>query len=351
MRKIDIDSVESGSKLARTVYNSTGQTLLSQGTILTPKFLERLKGLGYTSLYVDDGFIDDVSIDDLVQQETRNQAVSCVREVTETVKLGKTLQTAKVKKVISDIVDELISNGNLMLNLSDIRSFDDYTFCHSVNVAVISVTIGMSLYFPRHKLLDLGLGVLLHDIGKIQIAPEILNKPGKLTEGEFNLVKMHTWNGFNLLRSDPEIKITSAHVALQHHERIDGTGYPRQLKGTNIHEYARISAIADVFDALTHDRVYRAKMPVHEVYQYFVEQTYSQFDNHFLDNFIQKIAKYPQGTKVVLSDGRSGFVVKQNNVPERPLVRLFWIHGKELAKPVEVNLLYETQLSIAEVLE
>jgi len=238
-----------------------------------------------------------------------------------------------------------------MVNLSDIRSFDEYTFCHSVNVAVISITIGMTLYYPRSKLLDLGLGVLLHDIGKTQISKDILNKPGKLTEEEFSLIKKHTWYGFDMLRSDPEIKITSSHVALQHHERIDGSGYPRQLKGRMIHEYARISAIADVFDALIHDRCYRPKLPVHEVYKYFVEQTYSQFDNYFLDHFIQKIALYPQGTKVLLNDGRSGFVIKQNNIPTCPVIRLFWHYGKDLPKPVEVNLINEISLSITEVLE
>ena len=351
MKKIDIDNAERGSRLAHPVYNAAGQTLLSRGTILSTRFIERLKGLGCRYIYIEDGFIDDVAVDTLLHQETRDQAVCCVKEVMENIRSGQTLQACKVKKVVADIIDELIANENMMVNLSDICSFDDYTFCHSVNVAVISITIGMTLYFPRNKLLDLGLGVLLHDIGKTQVSLEILNKPDKLTDEEFSLVKMHTWHGFNLLRSDPEVKLTSSHVALQHHERMDGSGYPRQLKGKNIHEYARISAIADVFDALVHDRCYRPKLRIHEVYKYFMEQTYSQFDNKFLDHFIQKIALYPQGTKVLLSDGRSGFVIKQNDTAERPLIRLFWNREKELAKPVEVNLLYESSLAIEDVLE
>lgn len=351
MRRIDIDKVETGSRLARSVYNSNGQTLLSQGTLLSSDFIERLKELGFSSVYIEDGFIDDVSLDNLISEETRNQAVACVKEVMANIRSEQTFQACKVKKVVSDIVEELLVNGKMMMNLSDIRSFDDYTFFHSVNVTVLSITIGMTLFYPRQKLLDLGLGVLLHDVGKTQIPLGILNKPGKLTDEEFGFVQKHTWFGFEILRNHPEIKITSSHVALQHHERIDGSGYPRQLKGNDILEYARISAIADVYDALVHDRCYRRKLPIHKVYEYFVEQTNSQFDSHFLDRFIQKIALYPQGTKVLLNDGRSGFVIKQSDVPTRPLVRLFWQHGQELAKPVELNLQDEGSLSIKDVIE
>lgn len=351
MRRVDIDKIEIGSRLARSVYNASGQTLLSQGTVLNSDFIKRLKGLGFTSIYIEDGFIDDVAVDNLISEETRNQAVCCIKEVMASIRSENTFQACKVKKVVSDIVEELIANGKMMMNLSDIRSFDDYTFFHSVNVTVISITIGMTLFYPRNKLLDLGLGVLLHDIGKTQIPLGILNKPGKLTDDEFRYVQKHTWFGFEILRSNPDIKITSAHVALQHHERMDGSGYPRQLKGNDILEYARISAIADVYDALVHDRCYRRKLPIHKVYEYFVEQTKYQFDSHFLDRFIQKIALYPQGTKVLLDDGRSGFVVKQSDTLTRPLVRLFWEHGQELDKPVEVNLQHEKSLSIKDVIE
>lgn len=351
MREIDIDKVDAGSKLARSIIGSNGQTLLKQGTILTSKYIERLKKFGYMSLYIDDGFIDDVIIEESISAKTRNQAIYCVKEVINSLSHQNTFQASKVKKVVADIIDDLTGHGEMMLNLSEIRSFDNYTFNHSVNVAVISLTIGMALFYPRDKLLDLGLGVLLHDVGKTQISLDILNKPGKLTAQEYNTVKMHTWHGFELLRTNPEIKITSSHVALQHHERHDGTGYPRQLKGNEILEYARVSAIADVYDALTHDRCYRKKLPAYKVHEYFVQQAGTQFDSYILERFIQKIALYPQGTKVLLNDGREGFVVKQNSSPEHPLVRLFWENGKELAKPVEVNLLYEPSLSIKEVIE
>ncbi len=351
MRKIDLEHIEISSKLARPIYNSKSQMLLGQGTILTSKFIERLKVLGYTSVYIDDGLIDDVTINETISEETRLQAVNCLRVVNEEIQNRKPFNVSLVKKVVSDIIDDLIASREMMLNLSDIRSYDDYTFNHSVNVTVISVMIGMSLHYTQNRLHDLGLGVILHDIGKTQIPLEIINKPAKLTDDEYAVVKKHTWHGFELLRSNPEIKITSAHVALQHHERCDGSGYPRNLQGEDILEFARISAIADVYDALTNDRCYRKKLPVHKAYEILLENSGSHFDNYILDRFIQKIALYPQGTKVMLNDGRSGLVISQNHIsPTRPMVRLFWHRDKELPKPVEVNLLYEPALAITDVI-
>lgn len=351
MRKLNLEQIEVGSKLARSIYNSKSQMLLGRGTILTIQFLERLKGLGYTSVYIDDGLIDDIAVDEVISEETRLQAVSCLKEIGEDIQKNKTFSVALAKQVVSRLIDDLITNREMMLSLSDIRSYDDYTFNHSVNVTVISAMIGMSLHYNQIKLHDLSLGVLLHDIGKIQTPLEIINKPGRLTAEEYNVVKQHTWHGFELLRNNPEIKITSAHIALQHHERCDGSGYPRNLQMDEILEFARISAIADVFDALTNDRCYRKKIPVHQAYDILMENSGSHFDNYILDRFIQKIALFPQGTKVRLNDGRSGLVIRQNNTcPTRPVIRLFWQLGRELIKPVEVNLLDEPNLAIVEAL-
>ncbi len=352
MRKIDIEHIQAGSKLARPIYNANGQMLLSQGTVMKAEFLERLKRMGYTSAYIYDGLIDDVTVDEVIAEETRQQAVQCIREIMDNVHRGKTMKVSLAKKAVSDIINDLISNREMMLNLSDIRSYDDYTFNHSVNVTVISLMIGISMHYTQNRLQDLGLGVILHDIGKLKIPPEIINKPDKLTAHEYEMVQNHTWHGYEALRNSPEIKITSAHVALQHHEHFDGSGYPRRLKGKGILEFARVSAIADVYDALSNDRCYRKKLPAYKVYEFLLENAGKQFDSSILDRFIQKIALYPQGTKVKLSDGRSGLVLKQNNMnPSRPMVRLFWLDDMELPKPEEVNLLLQPSLEIVEVIE
>ncbi len=352
IRRVDLDYVKAGSKLARNIINPNGTMLLSQGTILTDKFIERLKNLNYTSVYIDDGYIDDVVVDEIISEKTRSQALHCIQAAARDIAHHRVIKVPSVKKVVSEIIEDLIRNQEMMLSLSDISSYDDYTFNHSINVTVVSVMIGMCLFYSQEKLRDLGLGVLLHDIGKTQIPSEILTKPAKLTKEEYEIIKKHTWHGFEILRANPEIKITSAHVALQHHERYDGSGYPRRLKGRRILEFARIASIADVYDALSNDRCYRRKLPAHEVYEHLLTQTGIHFDSNILDRFIQKIALYPQGTKVRLNDGKTGYVIKQNSMsPERPLVRLFWHHERELPRPEEINLLYSPTLNIIEVLE
>lgn len=352
MRKINITNIEVGSRISKTIYNSKGQVLLSAGTVLTGRYVKRLKELGFTSVFVDDGLIDDISLDEAISEETRVQAVNCIRSIMQNVSKNNVVHTAPVSKAVDCIIDDLLKNREIMLNLSDIRSYDDYTFSHSVNVTVISVFIGMCLHYRKDRLKDLGMGVLLHDVGKTHIPPDIINKPGKLTAEEYELVKKHTWYGFETLRKSPGIKLTSAHVALQHHERQDGSGYPRSLKGDEIIEFARISAIADVYDAMTSDRCYRKSIPVHKVCQYLAESSGRQFDSHILDRFIEKVALYPQGTRVTLNDGRSGIITKQNNgIPTRPVVRLFWTKKGHLPKPLNVNLAEHLELTIEDILE
>ena len=305
MRLISLDKVKPHMKLGRSIYRATGEMMLCKGTILTVQFIERLNELGYTSLYVSDELIDDVVFDEVISEKTQLRAVECLQGVMNNVRKGRTFNTEAVKDVVSCIVEDLLDSRDIMVNLSNIWSFDEYTFDHSINVTVISIIMGIGLHYTKGRLQDLGMGVILHDLGKILVPGEIINKPGKLTVEEYEIIKLHTWHGFEMLRSNPKIKITSAHVALQHHERYNGSGYPRGLVGKRILEFARITAIADVFDAISNNRCYRSKFPVHKVYEYLLENSGTGFDPLILDSFIQKLALFPKGTKVLLNDGRN----------------------------------------------
>lgn len=352
MKKIDINQVETGAILAEPIFNSCGQTILNRGTTLTPNYIERLKRLDFNSLYIMEESTDDATINEIISEKTRQKATAWMKQFLGSRKNLRDMNVPMAKEIISNIVEDINYNQDVMLNLSDSRNCDELTYEHSINVTVLSMMIGKCLHYNRDKLCDLGLGVFLHDIGKMRIPSDILYKPGALNKVEFELIKRHTWFGFEVLRDHPEIKITSAHISLQHHERFDGSGYPRNLKGTGILEYARISAIADVYDAMSTDRCYRKKLPLPEVYKYLLGNAGSHFDHYILDRFIQKIAFYPQGTKVRLNDGRSGFVIKQNNLcPNRPTVRLFWGYdGSQLPRPQEINLIQENNLVISEVI-
>ena len=203
----------------------------------------------------------------------------------------------------------------------------------------------------RLRLRELAVGALMHDLGKIIIPAEVLNKPGPLTAAEFEQVKQHSYQGFEILRQQGEIGLLSAHVALQHHERIDGTGYPRGLAGTDIHEYGRIVAVADVYDALVSDRAYRPRYLPHQAAEILVEESHTTLDDQVVRCFLRKVAFYPVGTVVRLSTGVIGVVVDVNQpMTVRPVVRILYdAEGNSLSELYEVDLTKDSHISIIEV--
>lgn len=354
MRKASLDKNVIGLKVGQPVLGLNGQVLLGKGTEITEHFIERLKFFGYSYIYVDDGLLDDVVPDELISTKTRIQITTSIKEVTENFRMSSRLNLLKFKKVMNLIFGEVLNNKGVLASLTDIRTSDpnDYLFNHSINVTALSVLIGLHMYYPENKLYELGTGVLLHDIGKTTLPDKFIITPAEdLSVDEVKLYQQHTWNGYEILRSNPEIKLVSAAIALQHHEHYDGMGFPRSEKGINILEYARIAAIADAYDNLSNDRGTRKKLPANKVSEYLQSKSGTHFDPKIVDRFIQKIALYPQGTKILLNDGKSGFVIRQNSNNHKPIVRLFWKDGRDLPRPEEEDLLKNTSLSIIEVLE
>ncbi|MBC7076240.1 MAG: HD-GYP domain-containing protein, partial [Syntrophomonadaceae bacterium] len=234
----------------------------------------------------------------------------------------------------------LLSNRDILIHMSDIRTFDDYTFAHSVNVCILSLITGITLGYDDLKLRDLGIGALLHDIGKTKIDKEILNKPDDLTKEEFNEIKKHTVYGFKILRQYDDIPLLSAHIAYQHHERWDGQGYPRGLSDKNIHEYARIVAVADVYDALLADRPYRPSYTVNQAITILKRMSGIYLDANCVDSLIANIAIYPIGSVIELNTGEIGVVVDVNKkAPSKPVVKIILDkNNRKLPQPYEVDL-------------
>jgi HD-GYP domain-containing protein (c-di-GMP phosphodiesterase class II) len=229
----------------------------------------------------------------------------------------------KVTKSVNHIIDELLTNPKVLVNLTDIRSHDNYTFAHCTNVCVLSVLTGITLGLNQLQLKELGVGAILHDIGKITISKNILNKPAKLTDDEFALVKEHSTSGFELTRKIEGISTLSAHIPFQHHEKVDGTGYPRGLKGKEIHLYAKIAAVADVFDALVADRVYRHAFSTHEASEVIAHGANVYFDKTITHAFLKNIAIFPIGSLVRLNTGEIAVVVDVNReLHTRPIVKI-----------------------------
>lgn len=273
--------------------------------------------------------------------QTREVAYKTIQHVSNYIEsdMQGSLVVGKVRSSIQQMINDLLFSTDILGNLSDIQGYDDYTFHHSVNTTIIALVLGIASGYSEQKLIELGMGVLMHDIGKIQIPEEILNKKTPLTEEEFGEIKQHTTNGFNILRKNNDFSLLSAHVAFQHQEKWNGTGYPRGLKGSEIHEYGRLAAVADVYEALTSKRVYRKAIEPNEAYEYIISQANTHFEPRLLEVFKKHISVYPSGTGVVLSNGQRGNVVKQNRAfPNRPIVRVFYENEEPLSEPIDYNL-------------
>ena len=262
-------------KVARRVYDSNGFVLLNRGVRLENEYIRQLKKLNIPFIYVIDHLIPDVEIEDVVLDETRQKASSLIKSV-----LMEADRSSKEKKklvlphrdfiqTLDQIIQQLLSNKNLVINLADIRSADDYTFAHSVNVAVLSIMTAIAMGCGRNDLQDIGLGAFLHDLGKIMIPISILNKNARLLPEEYDEIKKHPYYGYDMLKNEFMSNGTSGIIAYEHHERVDGSGYPNGLKSEDIHQFSKIVAVADVYDALVSDRPYRKAFQPHQVLEIF----------------------------------------------------------------------------------
>jgi len=305
MRKINVASLKSGVKLGKPVYSSGGDILLKSGTTLNEGYIKKLKKMGISFVFVEDDKAPGLSPGDVVARDTRVAAVRQVKDVLlETRETGKlVIDPQSIYSTVSEFTDQLLSSNALVYSLNELRSQDDYTFAHSVNVCVLSLLTGITLGYTNTRLMELGLGAMLHDIGKMKVPTELLNKPGKLTEEEFSIIKQHAFWGYELIQNAGNLGEVPAIIAYQHHESLDGSGYPLGVAGDQFNEYAQIVSIADKFDALTANRVYHPPFPAHEAFEMCAGSGNYWFTERVVKSFLYNIAAYPEGTPVKLSNG------------------------------------------------
>lgn len=242
----------------------------------------------------------------------RDEAESTVTTIMHDVRMGKSLVRERVEKTVDNIVGSIFRNRDAITSLANLKRYDTYTFTHCVNVSILSIALGRHIGLRREDLFKLGVGAILHDIGKMLIPEGLLNKPGAYSEAELALMRRHSMLGADFLSAARFIALESVHVAGEHHERYDGSGYPAGLAGDAIHFFARIAGIADVYDAMTSDRIYqKAMMPTDTL-----KLIYSKRKNHFgpelAEKFIQCMGIYPIGSLVELSSGDIGLIKSVN---------------------------------------
>lgn len=324
MRKIPLDYCKEGMLLGRSIIDSEGQVLLRAGVELEEVYINRLYDLGIRYIYIrDDSLGETDEIEDVISEETRITTVKLVKKTFSSLQSNRKINTPALRQVVNRMLDEILDNSNVLLSISDISALDDSIFYHSVSVCTLSIMTGITLGYGEIKLKDLGIGALLHDIGKSKIDPEIVKHEGDLTEEESTILTSHPELGFSIIRGHVDLSLLSAHVAYQHHERWDGKGYPRQLAGTAIHEYARIVAAANIYDELMADRPNRPPYEVSQAINLIRRMSEIYFDPRVVTAMISNIAVYPAGTIIQLNTGDIGIVTHVNSEsPHRPIVRI-----------------------------
>lgn len=347
MRYIPTLCLREGMVLAKGLYGKDGSLLLQQGQTLKQSYITRIIKNGFQGVYISDKLSEEIEIKAVIDDELRNSAVKAVKNLyVQSLTTGISRSMAqKAKAVVHDIVEEIVKNRDIMVNMIDLKSYDNYTYYHSVNVGVLSIIVGVALGMSSSALYKLGLGALLHDIGKVFVDKEIIDKPGPLTPEEFEEVKKHPSLGYEYLRnSNLDLPESALIGILQHHERINGSGYPGGLSDKEIHQFSRIVSIADVFDAMTSDRPYRAAMMPSEVMEYLMGGAGTLFDSKFVSVFTRKVAAFPLGTCVMLSNGLTAIVVKNyEDCCLRPKVKV--VRGDESADPVYLDLKNDRSLA------
>jgi putative nucleotidyltransferase with HDIG domain len=357
MRLISIRKCRPGDTLARSIYTETGMVLVGAGVELTDRMLNRLKNKNITSLYIQDKRTDDIVVEGVISAETRREAMSIIHDALCSVKespqkwqliFSDRSFGRQLRQVMAAIADEMKGCRAAMNLMADACAFDNYIFTHSFNVALYSSALAMKSDFTEKEVMEIGIGGLLHDIGKMSVPDEILKKPGTLTHEEFELMKKHAEIGFEMLRKQDDIPLLAAHCAYQHHERWDGSGYPRHLKGEEIHPFARLMAVTDVFDALTTHRIYREPMLPHEAMEVLYSGADRLFDQKYVLALRDTIALYPLGLSVTLNTGEAGVVVDANiGVPSRPVIRILTDeNGQQVDEPYEYDLSKRLHLMI-----
>jgi len=351
VRRVSLDNIQSGVILAKTVMTLEGRVLLASGTVLTEEYKKKLIANGITEIYIEDEISKGIHIPEVVREEIVTEAKRKIKLMMTNPSIKTSIDGQQVMEIVDSIITSLLSDKDIVANLSDIRSVDDYTFSHSVNVCILSLIIGIGFGYSIDQLKELGVGSILHDIGKVMIPGEILKKPVQLNNKEFEEIKKHTVYGYELLKKNKGITTLASYISLEHHERMDGSGYPHKLKGDDINKAARIVAVSDVYDALTTDRVYRKKLMSHEVIDYITALGSHHFDQEVVDVFIRFIAYYPVGMGVILNTGERGIVKEYNKkYPVRPVVRVVAdAAGNMLSKQKDVDLSSELKYRIVEI--
>ncbi|GIQ69191.1 HD domain-containing protein [Xylanibacillus composti] len=340
MRYVHVEDIEPGQILGRSIFSANGNVLLSENIELTVYMINTLRRIGVEMLYIKDEQYADVEIEEVISEETKRKMTKKLGEMFDSIRSGKSFSDRSLSVGIDGLLEEIMANQDVLVQLSDIRTEDNRQYLHALNVCMMSVMTGMNLGLNAQQLKELAIGALLHDVGKVGIQPE---------HDDPSTRNHHTWRGFDIIKREQSLVV--AHIALQHHEALDGSGSPRGLEEGEIHLYAKIVAVANMYDNLLFEEQNGRPLMPHEACERLMALSGTKLDRDVLIEFLRIVSIYPTGISVRLSTKETGVVVGQHRgLPGRPVIRVVKQDRDESMEVKEVDLAKQPTVFIEGVL-
>ena len=355
MRLVNIGDVEVGSVIAKPVYDSKLSLLINKGAKLSELLLKKLVQADIRHLYIEDEISKGIELDPMISDEIKLQAFVIMKRFYESqmVKQDQNVEAIRessireLKDIVDDIITEIYCKNEQKYYSTELMGAEMYHYNHAVEVMILSLLIGRKMGLDREKLLKLGMGAILADIGKARVPQDILNKKGKLEPEEFDEMKRHVDYSYAILKDLVGLSSLSRQIVLLHHEKLDGSGYPNGFTGEQIPLLVRIATVCDIFSAIVADRTYNNRISVDTAIEILRGAAPTKIDQDVFMTLLQVIDIYPPGTLVELSNGQVGIVIQCNtNSPTRPILRIIEKDGQHH----EIDLMQELTLFIKKVL-
>lgn len=349
MKLVSLKNIKDNAKVGKTIFSYDGRKLLAEDLCLRSSYIRNLLEWGISSIYIKnkkDGPVDvDGELCKEVKTEIRQQIVKWLKRFTEE------QLSSDQKESVQKTIEKLISDGNIIKNLAEIKALNDQTFERCISVCSLSLITGSALGYNHEELNQLGAGAILVDLGKTALSSKLLINPGLLSPEERSELERHTQLGYEALLKVKRFQ-ESAVVLLQHHERYDGSGYPQGLQRNQIHRFARIVSLADMYVRLINDGLEGKRLMPHEVIEYIRDHGNVLFDPDITRVFLKQVITFLAGTNVLLNNGEKAKVCKVHpDLLARPLVKVYFdSEGKPLKTPVEKNLEQDLTLFIVKAL-
>ncbi len=318
-----VDFLKPGMVLAGDLFSKEGIFIWPARKPITQSVIDELKKKGIKELYYTKNISKDLSqnMPPMFSEEIKEEAKEAIDKILEQVKKDEKVNVEEVRNVIEKLFKEMISKlGKAAINLSIVKNYDEYTYTHLINVTILSMFFSKFLGASDFVIKEVGMGAILHDIGKVKIPTSILYKPGELTEEELKIIKKHPIIGYFAIKDEPTVSTYAKKIVLFHHERFDGNGYPLGLKFDRIGRYPQIVSLADVFDALTSERPYKQGMSIPQTLNFIMKKSGIYFEPLLAQKFIMEMSKlyglpspYAIGSFVLLNTGEKALIIQKDS--------------------------------------